>query len=472
MKNNIKNIFENILRITNSLKQHSRFKMVDDLLNHVNNLKNIVMSDDFVKSSSKKSRHDQRTFYFRRKSVLLTYSDSNENITPKYIIDSLRKLQKDDRDNMEPVGNLIKSIVVAKEYHESGNPHFHVFIKFHETLSTNNFRLFDIEGLKHPNWRVAFTQNKAINYVIKYIDFNKYPNPEKNPNFAQYEYDIIYHMKTAKCHKKRLAYDIINGFTDFHKAAKKHTELIWDYNKFNNNFNAFKQEEKARNHKLKKLNRFEYDGKTLIDLKNPTKSSHIYLVGPSNAGKTTFINDLINQGYSGFNCPDDDDWTGYDDRLYDFLYFEEFSATYTLNKLNKILDHNPTPLRIKCLPGTLKKSYKPFVFCSNYFPHELYHKVSKHKLNTFLQRIKIVYIGLDHIQHIYWDPEIHNLNDYNFSWSVDNIINNDLIPTTNELFGTNKYRKSNTIHFPVPARLEKQFIKYYDKFLIDEFQTP
>ena len=452
----------NLKHLENILINHQKNK---DKNNNKNNNENINNSDNISKEKNIKK---SKKFRFRRKNILLTYSDcDNLNYSPKNLIADIRSLEKDDRTKHNPICNNIKSIVVSKEYHESNKPHFHVFIQFFETIDTSNYKLFDIKHLKHPNWRTVYTKRTAVNYIIKHTDFNKFPNPKDNPDFAQYKFDILYYMKTAKCHKKRLAYEIINGKNDFHNSCKKYPELVWEYNKYKNNFNSFKQEEDIRNNQLSNSFFVDFNQQDIpkYDFSKPSKSGHLYIVGPSNAGKSTFLR-KIRENYKSFRCPDDDDWTGYDDRLCDFMYFEEFGPHYTLSKINRILDPDPNRLRIKCFPGVNKNLYKPVIFCSNFFPHEIYKKVSKHKMNAFLQRIKIIYLDKSHKFHLLWDPEKMILEQYNFSWSIDNFSSNKVILTPEEIIQNNP--NQNYINFPVPKKDYKKFFDFWNDHLLKD----
>lgn len=68
---------------------------------------------------------------------------------------------------LEPVpGAKVDKLLVARELHEDGMPHLHVYVTFKDRIRTNNMRAFDVLG-KHPNVQTAKSPKHVIKYCLK-----------------------------------------------------------------------------------------------------------------------------------------------------------------------------------------------------------------------------------------------------------------------------------------------------------------
>ena len=102
-------------------------------------------------------------FYFKQKSILLTYTHTeNPKISKKELGDFLH-------DTFKP-----KVTVVCEETHQDGSPHLHAWLEWDEVFYTQNAFLFDYKN-KHPN--IGFikditknTRSNALNYMMKQDD--------------------------------------------------------------------------------------------------------------------------------------------------------------------------------------------------------------------------------------------------------------------------------------------------------------
>lgn len=82
--------------------------------------------------------------------------------------------------------NTIKPVIwarVARESHESGDPHMHAIVRFGARVKTrSNLRIFDFMG-RHPNVQVPRRIKDVLEYVAKdgnYVDHGPVPT-QKNP---------------------------------------------------------------------------------------------------------------------------------------------------------------------------------------------------------------------------------------------------------------------------------------------------
>lgn len=103
-------------------------------------------------------------FRLRGKRHLLTYSDVDDTWDHLSIFNHL--------DGYAP----IERCIIARELHQSGKPHFHVFVEWKNTLNRALTDQLDING-KHPNILAKRTTSEirnAQNYVRKDSDWIEY----------------------------------------------------------------------------------------------------------------------------------------------------------------------------------------------------------------------------------------------------------------------------------------------------------
>ena len=107
-----------------------------------------------------KSKEKKGGFYFKQKSVFLTYSHTEKT--------GIQKIE---------LGNYLFETfncavtVVCLEHHKDNNPHLHVWLEFKEVLYTRNVKIFDFKN-HHPNigsMRDKFKSSRqnALDYMMK-----------------------------------------------------------------------------------------------------------------------------------------------------------------------------------------------------------------------------------------------------------------------------------------------------------------
>jgi len=114
---------------------------------------------------ARQDRRDRRgRFHIRAKAFFLTYPQVLDTE-----IDDFFVYFRDDfvhgASNTKP-----QDVLVAKETHEDGNPHFHIFLRFNARLDILNERAFDF-GNHHPNIQSARSPKAVIAYCTKERNF-------------------------------------------------------------------------------------------------------------------------------------------------------------------------------------------------------------------------------------------------------------------------------------------------------------
>ena len=139
-------------------------KLINKYSNNNNNnnkgKKNKSRSTSRSRSKSP-SYNNNNKFFFKQKSVFLTYPHSNKNT----VIDKI-SLGKFLNDSLK-----CYIVVVCQETHQDGSPHLHAWCEWEQEFYTRNYRVFDFRG-HHPNIGQMIDKRKntranVLNYMIK-----------------------------------------------------------------------------------------------------------------------------------------------------------------------------------------------------------------------------------------------------------------------------------------------------------------
>jgi hypothetical protein len=122
-------------------------------------------------------------------------------------------------------------------------------------------------------------------------------------------------------------------------------------------------------------------------------------------------------GHRAFCGSTENDWAGYGDGLYDFMYFDEYEGEVPMKTLNLLLEGTYMNLRAKFSVKVVKNENLPILINSNHLPHELYKNRTRGQLNALLQRMYILYVDPQRNGHIIWNPRRHTLADYEFDFN-------------------------------------------------------
>lgn len=148
-------------------------------------------------------RFDSQTFF-------LTYAQSGDLTTEEI------------RTHLESIRPL-HWVRIAKEQHESGDPHFHVVGKFKGRFASRNERVFDIRG-KHPNIQPVRSIGHSLEYCTKDGEFTDF-GPV--PGTANSQFDIMAAAATLPeieywkaCMRAKVGYMYANKFWDIYKRSK------------------------------------------------------------------------------------------------------------------------------------------------------------------------------------------------------------------------------------------------------------
>lgn len=109
------------------------------------------------------------SFRLANEQIFLTYANVKHHFSLEHFRTKFFRL----------LGTLDKKVglvdyVIAREYHKSKVPHFHIYTKFDGRFETINPRIFDFSHYSkvyHPNFSAVKNKHKVINYCTKGKEF-------------------------------------------------------------------------------------------------------------------------------------------------------------------------------------------------------------------------------------------------------------------------------------------------------------
>jgi len=287
-------------------------------------------------------------------------------------------------------------VVIAREKHQDGHHHLHIFIEFPKSINIRDQKYFDFICNKHGNLQKVKCKEAVLAYITKENEWIshaidvpqvlqawKTKGEKKRKREKQTKSHKIYeYLKGGSTYQDLLKNDELGSFLVLH--SQKVQRLAHEFQKL--------QEKEKRNAEKPKylhfvLNDMEYD--MLANM--PFKSKQFWIWGPPNVGKSTFIMKLEQAGLKGFQIPTNGDFARWDDDQWDFVYIDEFKGQLTIQFLNEFLQGSKMYLNGKyVVGGTIKNKNVPVFILSNYTPEEVYHKKVARDLEPLLARLRVI----------------------------------------------------------------------------------
>lgn len=126
-------------------------------------MKDKIKSNTKGKEGPKGDKPSQTAFDLSSKTYFLTYkgiSDSGEKLTKKSLANYLLNQNPNDR-KLRP-----EKYLICEEMYDSGEPHFHVILRYPTRKRINDQDFFDYLGI-HPNIQTMRNMKAALDYVYK-----------------------------------------------------------------------------------------------------------------------------------------------------------------------------------------------------------------------------------------------------------------------------------------------------------------
>lgn len=239
----------------------------------------------------------------------------------------------------------IQDYIVARERHQDGNYHIHCYLRFSKKIDSRNPRVFDVLD-HHPNI-------KALTKVDAYRNAQKY---------AKKDGDFLTNIEET-LGKRTLLFKELQDEGDLTPAFIRRNPDIMQFNFSNLRMflNVLKPRTKVPETLLKKR--------------------HIWLYGPSNTGKSTWLR-AYRMLAESMECPDNDDWNLMP-RDVEMVYKDEYRGSLTVQKLNRLADGD---CMVNTKGGSAWLPQVTFIIVSNYSIRDCYPGVTDQILETLYNR--------------------------------------------------------------------------------------
>lgn len=272
-------------------------------------------------------------FKFNAKRIFLTYPQCN--LEKEELLESITKIK-------EPI-----TYTIGQEKHKDGNLHLHAVFIWGDKIHTTSATFFDVKGY-HPHIKTIPTVQALANFV-QYC--------KKDGSFITNEVQVL--GKRALLFKGLLD----EGLTpDYVRRNPEVMQL---------NLNNLKQW-------------LNFVRPNKVELKNLPKKRHIWISGPRNTGKTTFLRlyELLFDSVGQIPYNDDYGMIPYN---CDFIFADEYRGQLTVQSLNRLCDGGA---HVNTKGGSLILG-QPLVFiCSNYSIEECYPNVTDDIRDTLRARFQ------------------------------------------------------------------------------------
>lgn len=276
------------------------------------------------------------SFYFKNCKAFLTYAQcpvSKEEILTH--LSSLGKLQE---------------YVIGKEKHENGGFHLHCVLKYSPRIETRNSRYFDYNGY-HPNIEIPSTKTDlsiTARYAAKDGDFIQKGTLLKQSRTEMFSSLLSLGQLTASFMEQNP--DILG--LNFHSICA----WLRTYRSLRN----------------------EFVPQTL------PKKRHIWLYGPSNTGKTTWLRKYLAGFTHTCEIPCNNDWSSADTQT-EILYHDEYKGHLAIQVVNSLCDGLK---HLNTKGGSTNIGQPLVIFTSNYSIRDCYPTASTEELDTLYNRFK------------------------------------------------------------------------------------
>lgn len=269
----------------------------------------------------------------------------------------------------------VSYICVAEEEHADGTPHLHAVVCLKKPCDIRNVAQLDSVGGKHGNYQSCRKIKDVYTYVRKGGNFVEQGTPPlvitgtKADNISQL-------LRNGGSLEQ--AEEMDPGY------FLQHLTRITTYHQW---IQTKKLKTRVVRPPLVITNwKFTFE----IGFPREFKQKQYWIVGPPNTGKTTFIIQLIEQGFVGYNMPKNNYWNDYNDG-YDFAYIDEYKGQLPITLLNEFLQGGP---EVK-LPGryadVVKRKNIPVFILSNFDPIGAYKNLTKTEIDPLIERLHIVF---------------------------------------------------------------------------------
>lgn len=252
-----------------------------------------------------------KRFRLNCKKVALTYPQCPEEWTKESVLMWYE----------EQMGLNLEEYIIARERHEDGNPHFHVYLRVADKIDTKNCKYFDIDG-HHGNYKGIGT---GVTQWMRYC--------RKDGDFIE---KLIADGRTKEeRNKSLLEYALRNGLP---KALEEGLIPLKDYVWYNNSLELYKSQITLPDAKEDLPNRLENPWLNDFILDLDQKQCHLWIWSQlPNLGKTTWMLSLMRK-YRATNWNYLESFQNHIDLNTEMIVMDEYRGQLKISILNAICD--------------------------------------------------------------------------------------------------------------------------------------
>jgi len=323
-------------------------------------------------------------FNLQAKKLFLTYPQCP--LTPEQVESSLL-------DHLQVENPVV--MVVARELHEDGNTHYHVYVELANKIHRRTPHCLDIvagDRTFHGNYQGARSKAQALGYVKKYGDLRIYPagttiEEIEAPPSKRREAVVAALLDEGATMDEVRKED--NGFFLMHlKRIKEYHAWVVGQRAQLLLKDWVALDERAPPHFNPSEVMVYMWLRDNIKCDRSPRQEHLWIVGPARVGKSYLISTLAKACLT-YWVPTEEWFDEYTNQV-ELIAFDEFNGSQKLGTLNGICQGIPFPMKRRGTAPLLKTGNPPAIFTSNRTPEALYINNQHATFDAFRNRITVV----------------------------------------------------------------------------------
>jgi len=258
----------------------------------------------------------------------------------------------------------VDCFVIVQEKHDDGGNHLHVMLHLNDKLESRDAKYFDCLGLGHGNYQKQKGAKGNDYACIKYLT-------KEDPSPLCFNFDVQSVLtKKGKKHDV-VASLLLDGATpkDLMQSEEHRGFFLLHSDKIRK-YHAMVQ---AMDVTIKEPWNGGFtdgaDGEEVLQWLEDTMVGgavkHLYIQGPTNHGKTTFLRDILSRHWKGFSIPKECFFDGYIDDHFDYAFVDEMVFGHSMSWWLEWLRGADMTLRTKG-GQVMRTKILPTVITSNY----------------------------------------------------------------------------------------------------------
>ena len=186
----------------------------------------VALSHMPVAPSPVASETKLNTFRISSKKFFLTFPHVQTSLSFQEIFDLILRNST----------QTLTSVIIAKEPHSDGSPHFHIFLEFQKKFDTKNPKVFDYIFNKHGNYSSVKNFKQTIKYITKHNDYQEFLSDfTTTKNSLTTQMRLILELPKAKPHDlyqlqeetvRNTIFEVSNKIETYHRRFHKRIRIV------------------------------------------------------------------------------------------------------------------------------------------------------------------------------------------------------------------------------------------------------